>query len=57
MCRDVSPASEMRAQVQMKIGHSIWAKYPHKGDVIDLQELFNDYWSPNKHEFTVSSQS
>jgi len=25
--------------------------------VIDLQGLFDDYWSSNKHEFTVLGQS
>ena len=57
MYRGVSPTSQIRAEVRMKSGHSIWAKYREAGEVIDLQGLFSDYWSSNKHEFTVLSQS
>ena len=57
MCRGVSPASEMRAEIQMKSGHLFWAKDRLASEVIDLQELFNDYWNPDKHVFTVLSQS
>jgi len=46
----------MRAEVRMKSGHSVWAKYREASDIIDLQALFNDYWNSNKHEFTVLSQ-
>ena len=49
--------SNLRAEVQMKSGHSIWAKYQEAGEVIDLQGLFSDYWSSKNHEFTVLSQS
>jgi len=41
----------------MKRGHSFWATYRETSDIIDLQALFNDYWSSNGHEFTVLSQS
>ena len=41
----------------MRSGHSVWAKYREASEVIDLDELFNDYWSSNDHEFTVLSQS
>ena len=41
----------------MKIGHSVWTKYRETSEIIDLQGLFNDYWSSNDHEFTVLSQS
>jgi len=41
----------------MKSGHSFWAKYRQMGEVIDLQGIFDDYWSSNKHEFMVPSQS
>ena len=57
MYRDISPTSEIRAEVQMKRGHSIWAKYREASEVIELDELFSDYWSSNNHEFTVMSQS
>ena len=57
MCRDVSPTSQIRAEVRMKSGHSVWAKYREASEVIDLHGLFNDYWSSVDHEFTVPSQS
>ena len=58
MCtyREVSPTTQIRAVVQMKIGHSIWAKHREANEVIDLDGLFSDYWSSDNHEFTVLSQ-
>jgi hypothetical protein len=41
----------------MKSGHLFWAKDREASEVIDLDGLFNDYWSSNNHEFTVLSQS
>jgi len=41
----------------MKRGHSFWATYQEASEVVDLDGLFNDYWSSNNHEFTVLSQS
>jgi hypothetical protein len=57
MCRGVSPASKMLVEIQMRSGHLFWAKDRLASEVIDLQVLFNDYLSSNKHEFTVLSQS
>ena len=57
MYRDVSPTSLIRAEARMKSGHSVWAKYRDASDIIDLGGLFSDYWSSNKREFTVLSQS
>jgi hypothetical protein len=57
VCRDVSPTSQIRAEVRMKRGHSFWATHRDTSEVIDLQALFNDYWSSHNHEFTVLSQS
>ena len=56
-CRGVSPTSEMRVELQMKSGHSFWAKYREKNGVIDLQGVFDRYWNSNEHEFAVPSQS
>jgi len=56
MCRDISPTSEIRAEIQMKSGHLFWTKYREKSDVIDLQAVFSDYWTSIKREFTVESQ-
>ena len=55
--RDVSPTTQIRAEVRMKIGHSVWAKYRQANEVIDLDGLFSDYWSSKNREFTVLSQS
>ena len=59
MCvyRDISPTSQIRVDVRMKSGHSVWAKYREAGEVIGLDGLFSDYWSSNNREFTVLSQS
>jgi hypothetical protein len=57
MCRSVSPTSEMRAEIQAKSGYSFWAKNREGREVIDLEGLFNNYWSSNENEFTVSGQS
>ena len=57
MHRDVFPTSRIRAEVRMKSGHSVWAKYRAASEVMDLHGLFNDYWSTKNYEFTVLSQS
>jgi len=44
-------------EIQRITGNLFWAKSRQANDVIDLQGLFDDYWSSNKHEFTVPSQS
>src|SRR5882757_5636294 len=54
--RDISPTSQIRVEVRMRIGHSFWAKHREASEVIDLHGLFSDYWSSNNHEFTVMSQ-
>ena len=41
----------------MKSGHSVWAKYREARKAINLDGLFNDYWSSNNDEFTVLGQS
>ena len=56
MCRGVSPASEIRAEIQMKSGHFFWAKYRQRDEVIDIEGIFDQYWSSDKHEFIVSSE-
>ena len=57
MYRDVSPTSQILAEVRMKSGHSFWAKHREGSETIDLHGLFNDYWSSDDREFTVLSQS
>jgi len=55
--RDVSPTTQIHAEVRMKIGHSVWAKYQEMNEAIDLDGIFSDYWSSNNHKFTVLSES
>ena len=55
-CRGLSPASELRAEIQM-MGKFPWAKSRQASEVIDLQALFDNYWISDEHELTVSSQS
>ena len=57
MCRGISPKSEMRAEIEMRSGHSFWTKIRRPSEPIDLQALFDDYRSTIKHLFTVPSQS
>ena len=46
----------MRVVTEMKRGHGPWAKKVQTTEVIDLEKLFNDYWSSNAHKITVSGQ-
>src|SRR5258706_4539382 len=55
--RDISPTAQIRAEVRMSTDHALWARDREASEVIDLHELFSDYWSSNNHEFTVLSQS
>ena len=56
MCRGLSPTSEMRAEIHMS-GKFLWGKNRQASEVIDLQSLFNDYWSSDGREFIVPSRS
>ena len=49
--------SNLRAEVRMKSGHSVWAKYREANEVIKLDGLFSEYWSSSNHEFTLLSRS
>ena len=58
MCvyREVSPASQIRAEIRLKSsGYSFWAKYQEAIEAIDLQELLNEYWSTKHEAFSVLS--
>ena len=57
MYRGVSPTSEMRVEIQMRNRHFIWAKSRLESELIDIQAILNDYWTSNKHGFTVPSMS
>ena len=47
----------MRAEVQMRSGHSVWAKTRQASDIIDIQGLLKQYWDSTEHDFMVPSQS
>src|SRR5258706_10314841 len=49
--------SKLHAEVRMKSGHSVWAKYREAGEDIDLDGLFSDYLRSSNPEFTILSQS
>ena len=58
VCRDISPTSEMRVEIEIKRHGPLWLKKEQTGKVIvDIQKLFNDYSSSNNHELTASGQS
>ena len=57
MCRDIFPTSKMRVDVQRKTGHLFMAKSRETNESIDLQGLFEDYWSSDMLLFTVQSPS
>ena len=57
MYRDVSPTSQIRAEVRMKGSHSNLATYREASKVIGLHGVLRDYWGSNDHEFTVLGQS
>ena len=56
MYRSLSPTSLIRVEARLKSGHSFWKPYREGGELIDLRELFSDYWRSNDQVFTVSSQ-
>ena len=56
MCRGLSPTSEVRAEIHLS-GKFLWGKDRQASEVIDLQSLFDDYWSSDEREFTVPSRS
>ena len=41
----------------MRIGHLPWANKEHTSKVIDLQNLFNEYWTSKAHKLTAPGQS
>ena len=43
--------------IQMKSGHLPWAKKEPASKEVNIQELFNDYWTSKAHELSVRGQS
>ena len=46
----------MRLEIQMKNNYRPWAKKEQTGKEIDLQALFNDYWTSEAYELTLLGQ-
>ena len=57
VCREISPATKMSVEVQMKSSPLLWAKKEEINKEIDLENLFNIYWTSQAHELTVPGQS
>jgi hypothetical protein len=55
--REISPTTKMTVEVQMKSSHIPWAKKELTTKEIDLENIFNIYWSSKEHEITVPGQS
>ena len=47
----------MRVEIQIKSGHLPWVKKDHNTKEIDIQMAFNEYWTSQEHELTVSGRS
>ena len=57
VCRDISSIPTMRVELQMRTGHSVWAKTRQNSDAIDLRGLFSNHLSSTEREFMVSSDA
>jgi hypothetical protein len=51
--RDISPTSHMRVEIEMGRSHLPLAKKEQAIKEINLQELFNDYWTSKAHDLPV----
>jgi len=57
VCRDVSPASKIRVEIQMKRQHLSWPKTEQASKDINLPELYDYYWTSKAHELALRGQS
>ena len=59
VCRGVSPTTKMSVEIHIhrKSNYLSWVKKGQTTKQIDLQNLFNIYWTPNEHELKVQGQS
>lgn len=57
VCRGVSPTSKIHVGIQMKSGPLPWAKKKRTSKLIDLQKLFDGYWTSNEHRLTIPGRS
>jgi len=47
----------MRVEIRIKSGHLPWAKKDQNIKDIDLQKLFDEYWTSKAHDLTVQGRS
>jgi len=47
----------MRLEIQVTSGYLPWVNKGRASKVIDLQNLFNDYWTSKADELTLMGQS
>ena len=57
VCREVSPTTKMIVEVQMRSTHLPWLKKEPITKEIDLETLFNIYWTSKAQQITVPGQS
>ena len=55
--REISPTSQVRVEILLKSSHLPWVKKDQNIKAIDLQKLFNDYWSSKEHNLMVPGRS
>jgi hypothetical protein len=55
--RDIFPTSHVRVEIQIKSGHLPWAKKHQSTKEIDMQNLFDEYWSSKEHKLMVPGRS
>ena len=56
-CREVSPTTKVSVEVQTKSSHLPCAKTEQSTQKLDLENLFNMYWTSKAYDLTVSGQS
>jgi len=47
----------MRVEIQMKRAHLPWATKERASQEIDLQQLYDDYWTSKAHELALPGES
>jgi len=47
----------MRVEIQMKPRHPVWAKKESVSKEIDLQELYDKYWTSKEYELALQGES
>ena len=57
VCREVLPTTKMIVEVQMRSTHLPWVKKEPITKEIDLENLFDIYWTSKAQKITVPGQS